>query len=114
MTAYRAITATLCGLCLSAAHVPASAQSWPTAKPITIVVPVPPGPSIDMIARLVAGKLGDALGQTVIVDNRSGANGMIGSAVVAHAAPDGYTLLASTPAAHVTAAHLMKHIPIDP
>jgi tripartite-type tricarboxylate transporter receptor subunit TctC len=114
MTAYRAIAAILCGLCLFAAHLPASAQSWPVAKPITIVVPVPPGPSIDMIARLVAGKLSDALGQTVIVDNRSGANGMIGSAVVAHAAPDGYTLLAATPASHVTAVHLMKNLPIDP
>jgi tripartite-type tricarboxylate transporter receptor subunit TctC len=67
-----------------------------------------------MIARLMAGKLSEALGQTVIVDNRSGANGMIGSAVVAHAAPDGYTLLAATPASHVTAVHLMKNLPIDP
>jgi tripartite-type tricarboxylate transporter receptor subunit TctC len=92
----------------------ASAQSWPTAKPIAIVVPTPPGPSIDMIARLVAGKLTEALGQTVIVENRSGANGMIGSSYVAQAAPDGYTLLAATPASHVTAVHLMKNLPIDP
>src|SRR5262245_30542276 len=64
MKDFRAIAAVLGGLCLLAAGVPASAQSWPSAKPITIIVPVPPGPSIDMIARLVAGKLGDALGQT--------------------------------------------------
>jgi tripartite-type tricarboxylate transporter receptor subunit TctC len=101
-------------LCLVVVPAPASAQSWPTAKPITIVVPTPPGPSIDMIARIVASKLTDALGQTVIVDNRSGANGMIGSTFVAHAAPDGYTLLAATPASHVTAVHLMKNLPIDP
>jgi tripartite-type tricarboxylate transporter receptor subunit TctC len=93
---------------------PASAQSWPTAKPITIVAPVPPGPSIDMIARLVATKLGEALGQTVIVENRPGANGTIGSNIVARAAPDGYTLLAATPASHVTAVHLMKNLPFDP
>jgi tripartite-type tricarboxylate transporter receptor subunit TctC len=101
---------------LTGAHHPAlaQAQAWPTAKPITIVVPVPPGPSIDMIARLVAGKLQASLGQTVIVDNRGGANGMIGSAAVAHAAPDGYTLLAATPASHVTAVHLMKNLPVDP
>jgi tripartite-type tricarboxylate transporter receptor subunit TctC len=104
----------LWGLCCFADCAPVDAQSWPTAKPITIVVPVPPGPTIDMIARLVAGKLSEALGQTVLVDNRSGANGMIGSAIVAHAAPDGYTLLAATPASHVTAVHLMKNLPVDP
>ena len=114
MRAFRAITATLCGLCFFAGSVPASAQAWPTAKPITIVVPVPPGPSIDMIARLVATKLGEALGQTVIVENRRGANGTIGSNIVARAAPDGYTLLAATPASHVTAVHLMKNLPFDP
>jgi tripartite-type tricarboxylate transporter receptor subunit TctC len=114
MRALRAIIEILCGLCIFAAYAPASAQTWPTAKPITIVVPVPPGPSIDMIARLVAPKLGEALGQTVVVDNRSGANGTIGSNVVARAAPDGYTLLAATPASHVTAVHLMKNLPFDP
>jgi tripartite-type tricarboxylate transporter receptor subunit TctC len=114
MRAFRAITAALCGLCFFAGSVPASAQAWPTAKPITIVTPVPPGPSIDMIARLVATKLGEALGQTVIVENRPGANGTIGSNIVARAAPDGYTLLAATPASHVTAVHLMKNLPFDP
>jgi len=111
---FRAIAAILFGLCAVAAGVSASAQSWPAAKPITIVVPVPPGPTVDMIARLVAAKLQVSLGQTVIVDNRGGANGMIGSALVAHAAPDGYTLLAATPASHVTAVHLMKNLPVDP
>lgn len=115
MRTSRSITAILCGLSILAARVPASAQqTWPTAKPITIVVPVPPGPTVDMIARLVAFKLSEALGQTVIVDNRSGANGTIGSAIVAHAAPDGYTLLAATPASHVTVVHLMKDLPFDP
>ena len=112
--AFRAIAAILFGLYTATAGVTASAQSWPTAKPITIVVPVPPGPTVDMIARLVAAKLQVSLGQTVIVDNRGGANGMIGSALVAHAAPDGYTLLAATPASHVTAVHLMKNLPVDP
>src|ERR1700704_5180883 len=96
MRTLHAIAAIL--LCIGAA--PASAQTWPAAKPITIVVPVPPGPTIDMIARLIAAKLQESLGQTTIVDNRSGANGMIGSTLVAHAAPDGYTLLAATPASH--------------
>jgi tripartite-type tricarboxylate transporter receptor subunit TctC len=104
----------LWALCLAAAPEATLAQAWPTAKPITMVVPVPPGPTVDMIARLVAAKLQDALGQTVIVDNRSGANGTIGSNFVAHAPPDGYTLLATTPASHVTAVHLMKNLPYDP
>jgi len=114
MRTFRVTSAILCGLCIVAAYGPASAQTWPAAKPITIIVPTPPGPSVDMIARMVAPKLGEALGQTVIVDNRSGANGMIGSTLVAHAAPDGYTLLAATPASHVTAVHLMKNLPVDP
>jgi tripartite-type tricarboxylate transporter receptor subunit TctC len=112
MRAFRAIVVIASGLALWPSS--ASAQAWPTAKPITIVVPTPPGPTIDQLARIVATKLGEALGQTVIVDNRSGANGMIGSAAVAHAPPDGYTLLATTPASHVTAIHLMKNLPIDP
>jgi tripartite-type tricarboxylate transporter receptor subunit TctC len=60
-----------------AAYGSACAQTWPTAKPITIIVPVPRGPTIDMISRLLAEKLSESLGQTVIVDNRSGVNGMI-------------------------------------
>ena len=107
----RAIAAISLAVGIAAAGSPAFAQAWPAAKPITMVVPVPPGPTIDMLARLVAAKLSESLGQTVIVDNRSGANGMIGSGIVAHAAPDGYTLLAATPASHVTAVHLMKNLP---
>jgi tripartite-type tricarboxylate transporter receptor subunit TctC len=114
MKFHRSIAVILFGLCHVSGAGSASAQQWPTAKPITIVVPVPPGPSVDMIARLVAGKLQQSLGQTVIVDNRSGANGAIGSAFVAHAPPDGYTIMAATPASHVTAVHLTKNLPFDP
>jgi len=106
--------ATVCGLCLLAAVHPAAAQDWPTAKPITMVVPFPPGPALDLVARLVGGKLTESLGQTVLVDNRSGANGTIGSNAVARAAPDGYTLLAATAGTHVTAVHMMKNLPYDP
>jgi tripartite-type tricarboxylate transporter receptor subunit TctC len=104
---------TICLLVLLAAA-PAAAQSWPAARPITMVVPFPPGPALDLVARLVGAKLGEALGQTVVVENRTGANGTIGSGVVARAAPDGYTLLAATAGTHVTAVHLMKSLPYDP
>ena len=92
----------------------AVAQTWPTARPVTMVVPFPPGPALDLVARLVGGKISDALGQTVVVENRSGANGTIGSSLVARAAPDGYTLLAATAGTHVTAVHLMKQSALRP
>ena len=92
----------------------AVAQTWPAARPVAMVVPFPPGPALDLVARLVGGKISDALGHTDVVENRSGANGTIGSSLVARAAPDGYTLLAATAGTHVTAVHLMKHLPYDP
>jgi tripartite-type tricarboxylate transporter receptor subunit TctC len=91
----------------------AAAQTWPS-RAITIVVPFPPGPGLDMMARLVADKLGPTLGQNVVVENRTGANGTIGSQTVARAAPDGHTILAGTAGTHVTAVHLMKSLPYDP
>ena len=88
-------------------------QPWPT-KSITLVVPFPAGPALDLVARLVGAKMSEALGQTIVVENRVGANGTIGSGMVARAAPDGYTLLAATAGTHVTAVHLMKSLPYDP
>ena len=72
---------------------PAVAQEWPSAKPIRIVVAYPPGGSTDLMARLLAQKLAPVLGQTVVVENRPGAAGQIGTAQVAKADADGYTLL---------------------
>ena len=70
----------------------AAAQSYPT-KPVRIVVPFPPGGSNDVVGRVFATKLSEILGKQMIVENKSGAGGTIGTASVATAAPDGYTLL---------------------
>jgi tripartite-type tricarboxylate transporter receptor subunit TctC len=71
---------------------PASAQDYPT-RPITLIVPFPPGGSATIIARIIADKLGDALGQQIVVDNRGGAGGSIAARQVAKSAPDGTTIL---------------------
>jgi tripartite-type tricarboxylate transporter receptor subunit TctC len=70
----------------------AGAQEWPS-KPIRFIVPYPPGGGTDVIARIVQSRLGDALGQQVIIENRGGAGGALGTEQAAHAAPDGYTFL---------------------
>jgi len=90
----------------------AGAQGYP-AKPIRIVVPFPPGGATDILARAVAQKLTDAWGQAVVVDNRPGAGGNIGSEIVAKAAPDGYTLEMGTVGTHAINASLYAKMPYD-
>jgi len=92
---------------------PAFAQSWPS-RPIKLVVPFPPGSSPDIIARLIGEPLGQALGQAVVVDNRPGAGGNVGTAAVAKAAPDGYTFLFTIQGPLVTAPLLSKTLNYDP
>ena len=90
----------------------AFAADYPT-KPIRIVSPFPPGGSVDLVARLVGADLGKALGQQVVIDNRSGASGMIGTEVAAKSAPDGYTLLVNT-LPFVTNQFAYGKVPYDP
>lgn len=71
---------------------PAGAQNYPT-RPVRMVIPFPPGGSNDVVGRLIAIRLGDHLGRQIVVDNRSGAGGVLGTESVAKSAPDGYTLL---------------------
>ncbi len=92
--------------------IPVAAQTYPTG-PVRIVVPFPAGGGIDTMARLLAPKLSEALGRTVLIDNRVGANGMIGSRVVARSPKDGYTLLANG-VNFVTTPSLFKNVEYDP
>ena len=89
----------------------AFAQAYP-AKPIRIIVPWPPGGGTDVISRTVAHKLGETLGQTVIVENRAGANGIIGAEAAAKAAPDGYTAMI-TIASHAINPTLYRKLPYN-
>jgi tripartite-type tricarboxylate transporter receptor subunit TctC len=87
------------------------AQAYP-AKPVRIVVSWPPGGSNDVVARVMAQRLTETLGQTFVVENRAGATGTIGSELVAKSPPDGYTILVNS-ATHVANAHIYKKLPYD-
>ncbi|WIT14507.1 tripartite tricarboxylate transporter substrate binding protein [Paucibacter sediminis] len=91
----------------------AQAQPWPS-KPVTLLVPFPAGGSSDAIARAVGPRLQEKLGGSFIVDNKGGAGGTVGSALVKRAAPDGYTLLVSSLGPFVIGPHLMKNVGYDP
>jgi tripartite-type tricarboxylate transporter receptor subunit TctC len=89
-------------------------DAWPTGRTITWVVPYPPGGSTDVLGRSIAQKIAGPLHANIIVDNRAGATGTIGSAFVAKAAPDGYTLLGTSIGPQAIAPHLMTNLPYDP
>ena len=91
----------------------ASAQDYPS-KPIRLIVAFPPGGSTDIIARIVGQKLGERLGQQVVIDNRGGAGGTIGTEIAARANPDGYTLTMGTTSTHVIAAGAYAKLKYDP
>lgn len=97
---------------LAAALTMGSAFAWPD-KPVTLVVPFPPGGSTDLIARTLIPKLQDKLGGTFIVDNKAGATGTIGAGAVARAPADGHTLLVSSLGPFVIAPHLLTKVPYD-
>ena len=109
----RFISSLASSVALLLAHVPALAQEYPT-KPIRVVVPLAPGGGTDIAARVTGQKLTERWGQQVIVDNRPGAGGNIGAEIVARAAPDGYTLLVSSPSAVVINPWVFSKLPYDP
>lgn len=111
MRRFLACAAALCIAALPLA--PALAQpAWPN-KPLKLIVPFPAGGSTDIIARVIAAKLSVALGQSVIVDNRSGANGNIGTELVARSAPDGYTFMIGGAANTINATFYKKELTFD-
>src|SRR5690349_22657085 len=104
-----------CGLaalaCITAAS-PGSAQDFPN-RAVKLLVPNAPGSSIDTMSRIVAAKLGDALGQPVFVENRDGAGGLIGVEAGRNAKPDGYTLICASNGSMIIAPLLKKNPPYD-
>ena len=106
------IAAALAAVTILAAATPALAQAWP-ARPIRVIVPFPPGGGLDFFARVLAPRLQDNLGQQIVVENRSGAGGMVGADFVAKAAPDGYTLLLSSSAELTISQHLYPKMAYD-
>jgi tripartite-type tricarboxylate transporter receptor subunit TctC len=102
----------LAGLWLLAA-VPAQAEQWPS-RPVTLICPFPPGISTDILARALGMALSESLGQQFVLENRPGANGNIGAAGAAKAAPDGYTFLVATLGPAVANKYMYKTMPFDP
>lgn len=109
----RSFFRSLLALCLVLPLSWATAQTFPS-KRVTIVVPFPAGGALDMVARVIAEQMHTDLGQPVIVENRAGAGGTVGSTVVARAEPDGYTILLGSVATHAIAAGLYQKLPYDP
>jgi len=113
LAAALALAAVACSAMLASAAAAASEPAYP-ARPITIVVPFPPGGPADAITRAIADQLGQRLGQPVIVDFKGGAAGILGTDAVAKAAPDGYTLLAATSDMLVNNTATFKQLPFEP
>jgi len=111
----RVVLAALVVFSLATAFPPAGADaaSWPD-RPIHFIVPFPPGSSSDIVARLVAERLAARLGQPLVVENRPGASGNLGTETVAHAKPDGYTLGLANTSTHTLSPSLMAHPTYDP
>ncbi len=112
----RGVLAAAAALGLIGSGLPSVLQAqtaWPTGKPIRFVVPFAAGSATDQVARAFGQKVGESLGSTVVVENRPGANGMLGAAEVAKAAPDGYTILIGTNSTNAALKSLVKSLPYD-
>ena len=102
----------MAAFCLGGAVFTAHAQTYPS-KPVRLIVPFPAGGATDLFARSLSQKLGDKLGQSLVVENRPGAGGTLGSDLAAKAVPDGYTLLLATSSTHSIGPNLNPRMPYD-
>ena len=109
-TPLRWLTAAVSAALLAAG---AQAQSWPTKQPIKAIVPFAAGSATDQIGRAFAEKMSATLGQQIVIDNKPGANGMLGADIVAKAPADGYTILIGTNSTNAALKFLMKKLPYD-
>ncbi len=109
----RSFLAGLSALTVAGAGSSAQAQAAFPSRPITLIVPFAAGGSTDIVARLVGQKMGELLGQSIVIDNRAGAGGNIGSTAVARATPDGYTLLMGTISTHALNPAILKTVTFD-
>src|SRR5512139_4214832 len=109
----RTVASLTTALCLVLAAGSAQPQTWPS-KPLRFIVPFPPGGGTDVLARTIAPRLGEGLGQQVVIDNRSGAGGMIGVELGAKSPPDGYTLVIATVGQISINPSLYAKMPFDP
>ena len=106
------LVAAFLGAALSAQFAAAQTAAYPS-KPVHVILPFPPGGSVDTVARLVMPRVSESLGQQFLIENRSGASGNIGTEYVARAAPDGYTLMVNT-IPFVANSHMYAKLPFDP
>jgi tripartite-type tricarboxylate transporter receptor subunit TctC len=108
----KSLAVCLAGMVLAVPLAAFAQSAWPT-KMITLLVPFPPGGQTDAVGRIIAEKLSNELGQTVIVENRPGVNGSLGSDLVARAAPDGYTLIVTGPGTHAINQLVNRNVKYD-
>ena len=112
MTLLKSIAALALAAAAALLTQPAIAQNYP-AKPVRLIIPFPPGGATDIFGRVLAQKLGELIGQSVVVENRPGAGGMIGSELASKAAPDGHTILLATTSTHSIGPALNPKMPYD-
>jgi len=107
------LTLVTCALSVSVAAAAQPVSSYPI-RPIRLIVPFGPGAGVDVVGRIVGQKLTESLGQTIVIDNRSGAGGTLGASIAAKATPDGYTLVMGSVGSLGTSKGLYKDLPYDP